>query len=322
MELKDVARELREVKSAILATHISPDPDAVGSSCALALALEELGIAAQVFFPKELPAHFLELVEGVSVCHSIPAESFDLLVVTDAASKKRLGDGVEKLCALAPKIVNIDHHYTNDMWGDINFVDDRAAASAQIVQSLIEELGVSFNKKIANLLYAGILDDTGRFSFSNANSATLQAAAKLVENGAEPQFVGNALYFSVDERIIRFLSAATANLEVKLDGRISLLVVDKALMSEFSATSKDTEGLVDEARKVSGVIGAVFMRETDDGWKLSLRSKVDYFDVNEIAAHFDGGGHRQAAGCTINGSREEVVSRVFSEVEKVLAESS
>ena len=322
MDNTKLAADLASLSQAVISTHVSPDADAIGSAVALQRGLASLGVEAKVFLEDPLPERFTTLVGDAPLVHELPKEKVPAVVVVDSASKKRVGKRIDALLALGETSFNIDHHGSNDCWAETNFVDSKAAASAIIVFDLLVQMGASVDSQTANLLFAGLMDDTGCFRFSNSDKRSFETAARLLEAGASPEYVANELYFSVPERVLRLRAKALANLRLVLDGRVAVLSVSSEMLDELQARPEDTEGLVEIARSVSGTIAAVFIRQLDSSWKLSLRSKTKNVNVNDVAAAFGGGGHAQAAGCTLSGSLEEVEAQVLEKLEKALPESA
>ncbi|MFN8388862.1 MAG: DHH family phosphoesterase [Bdellovibrionota bacterium] len=309
--LEEIAKKLLEEDSVLLSTHVSPDPDAIGSSFGLALALMSLKKRVFVHLQDPLPERLRSFVVNVPFGSEVPSEEFAAFVVVDTASKRRVGVHVETCQAKARRTYNIDHHVSNDCWGDLNSIDAEAAASAQIVSRLIPMLGTSISPDCANLLYAGLLDDTGGFCFSNSSAAAFRCAAALVEAGADPGRIANELYFTQPLRVLKLHASALDALKVVLDGRVAYMTISNTIMSECGALPEDAEGLVDLARRLGGTDAAVLQREIEGGWKLSLRAKRDSLDVNRVAGAFGGGGHRAAAGCKLVGTAEEVERQVL-----------
>ena len=318
LPLPQICESLRAEQRLWLSTHVSPDPDAIGSSFSLALALQSLGKEVYVHLADPLPEKLKPLAGGVLFGSNIPEAEIDAFVVVDTASRKRVGPSVEAIAAQAKRVYNIDHHVSNIGWADLNHIDANAAASAMIVWEMLKLLRVSPSRQMTNLLYGGLSDDTGGFCFSNTTPKALQCAAELVEAGCEPAYVSNLIYFSQPLRVLRLQAEALARLEMVLGGRVALLWVDKGVLERSEAKVEDTEGLVDLARKVEGTEAAVFARELEDGWKFSLRAKREDLDVNLIAGEFGGGGHRAAAGCKLVGTREHVCSQVLTKLESAL----
>ena len=231
-----------------------------------------------------------------------------------------MGKEQEQLFAVTEQSFNIDHHISNESWADINYIVSDACASAEIAVDVLEELGVTIDKQMADLLYAGIMDDTGSFRYANTNVSALEHAAKLVACGAKPDEVANKLYFSVSEKVLKLRALALSKMSLELAGRVSFLAVTSEMLESLGCSSQDTEGLVDEIRTINGVTGVIFIRELEekDKWKVSLRSKQGDFDVQAVAASFEGGGHKMAAGCTMEGSLEKVKKMVLEKVGECL----
>lgn len=307
ISVQELVSQILECQSAILSAHISPDSDAVGSAYGLALGLKQLGKDVEVYLADPIPPRILPLVSGqVRVIHQPPSRDYDTFIALDTASKKRIGSGVDQLLGVVRKSYNIDHHISNDQWAAVNYVDATAAATAQIVLRLLLEMGVIIDHQMANLLYGGLLDDTGCFRYSNTSVAALEAAARLVELGAEPLRVANLLHFSQPEKVLRLRAAAIAGVKLYYQGKLAVVAVTQQMLSSNGASAEDSEGIVDEARSLAGVVGVVMLREMTDGWKLSLRAKDEALDVSAIAAEFGGGGHRAAAGCKIVGTQQQI----------------
>jgi len=306
---------LSSLDTVLISSHVAPDPDAIGSSAALALGLQALGKDVTLYYEDRVPKSTLSLIPTElqsRLVQSVPQQQFSALVVVDTATKERVGKEHAALLARGAITINIDHHVSNTNWAQVNYIDAAAPASAMIVYQILEGLNLPFTTAIANLLWAGLADDTGSFRFSNTTAQALECAAKLVERGADPAFVAETLYYSVPTRVLRLKARALANLRMMLGGQLAAVVVSQALLTELGAGPEDTEGLVDEVRQLEGTVAALLIREFDSGWKLSLRAKRRDLDVGAIAGEFGGGGHRAAAGCRINGSEDEVC-RVIEE---------
>jgi bifunctional oligoribonuclease and PAP phosphatase NrnA len=304
---EELCTEVLTLRSALITTHISPDADAIGSSCALALGLNSLKKRAVVYLADPLPRKLKEFTRGVSITNAVPAEQFDGVVVVDNAAKRRIGERAEEVLALGRKTFNVDHHISNERFAELNYIEPQSASSAEIVLKVLKQIGAQISPQTASLLLAGLMEDTGSFRFTNTCEATLRNAAELVALGAEPNKVANALYFNIPLRLLRLRSLVMGELELLFDGRVALAGLSSEAMRGVAALTEDAEGLIDEVRSVEGTLIAVLVREVEGNkWKVSLRSKDERLDVNALAAQFGGGGHRPAAGCTIAGTIQEV----------------
>ncbi len=301
-------------KDYLVGTHISPDSDAIGSSVALYLALESTGKNVTLFLESDLNPRFHGLVPShVKIIHTVPDGEY-VFVGVDCATQKRLCEENEKLLSNSIASFNIDHHTSNELWGETYFIDSVSPAAACIVYQILIDLKIDISKEIASLLYAGILDDTGFFRFSNTTANSLIVASKLVELGAKPADISNIIHFEVPKRVVKLRANALNTLDFYLDDKVAIIYITEDMLNKANCTSEDAEGLVDFARSVSGVLLAFFIRQIDTKkWKVSSRSKVSKYDVNQLAGRFGGGGHKMAAGFTLSGTLEECIQSIIKE---------
>ena len=317
--LDELVDRLSSHSSYLISAHVSPDPDAIGSAVGLAQSLSLIGKSAECYFADAPPKSMETFLGGVLIHREAPKSMFDALVVLDTASKVRVGKDVDSLLKLVSCGYNIDHHISNELWAEYNYVDATAAASAQIVLQIIRRAKLGVDRGVANLLYAGILDDTGGFRYSNTSGDALRAAASLVDLGAEPQEISNCLYFSIAERVLKLRAHCIQGIRLYYEGRFAVLSLSQVELDESGCSKEDSEGLVDLARSIAGVEACAFLREAESNWKISLRSKSPHIDVNKIAATFGGGGHSAASGCKIAGSREQVEMVIVESVRSFFA---
>lgn len=314
-----LCQELLGLRSALVVSHIHPDPDAVSSAVGLVSVLRRAGIEAGAFLSHKPPAtvdHLLGdfcFAASPGAAQEVP-DSYDALIAVDTASRRRVGDCVDLLAQRARRVIVIDHHVSNTLWGDVNYVDPTSAATAEIVYAVLECLGQGMTAELASLLYAGILDDTGCFCYSNTSPRALSVASALVASGASPSAISSRLYATESLQVLQFRAACAGRLRLLADGQLAFLPVDAQLMRDYGVTAENTEGLVDIGRSLSSVKVSVFAREYELGWKLSLRSKDNQIDVNQIAGLRGGGGHKAAAGCTISEDFSVVESFVLNDV--------
>lgn len=318
--VRSIAGRLREQKSILVATHISPDADAVGSSIGLVRALQSLGIKAHAHLPEGIPSRFQNFVDGIVVHQNAPAKGeFDALVSVDSATKQRIGPFHEALYAAVKHTFNVDHHVSNDGFAEFNLIDSSASSSAEIVLQIVKELGVKLTPEISTLLYMGLADDTGHFRYSNVTAETFQRAAELVNGGARPSEIAKLLSFSQPLSVLRLRALALNAMKLAPGNRIAWITVPLSMLQSAGARPEDTEGIIDEARSVTGVDVALLLRELEAGkWKASLRSKIDSFDANVVCGTFGGGGHKAASGATLYGTQAEVEARMLDAIGKAL----
>jgi len=314
ISLTETAAELKAHERIVLTAHVNPDGDAIGSSLGLMHALKALGKEVQVFIDDDIPAAFsvlpgYELIGKPEEGQNIPA---DLLVAVDV-SLDRIGRVKE---AVKAPTLNIDHHITNDGKADKLYLDGNAAATAEIIYQLIEELGAPCTQDMAMCLYTGLAMDTGWFRFSNTTPNTMRVAAALLACGAQPHVISEAL----EQRPfaeVQSLAFALQKIELLAGGKVVGICLDHASLQEHQAP----EGLIGMVRVIEGVDIAFTLKEKEPGLcRVSLRSKG--VDVTKIALKFGGGGHVRAAGCTIEKPCAEARIELVKAIMQVLEETA
>jgi phosphoesterase RecJ-like protein len=291
--------------------HVHPDADVVGTLLALDLALGDRGWQVVSGGPHPAPAllGFLPGVGRYRRLTELPGP-FDVVVMTDCPNPERTEGLFEQARATGATVINIDHHHDNRRYGDVNWVDPRAAATGEMVYALLVALGAPLTPAIATNLFTAIHMDTGSFRYSNVTAETFRIAAALVAAGADPYAVSRALYERRPPEALRWLGEALSRVEVSADGRVAWLALPAGLVPEAFVEAED---LVNYPRSVSSVRVACLFREQDGRVKVSLRAKGDV-DVSRIAAKFGGGGHPNAAGCTVPGPLSEAAQTVLAAV--------
>jgi bifunctional oligoribonuclease and PAP phosphatase NrnA len=321
---EDLLRKIRQGNRFLLTSHVNPDGDAIGSELGLARLLRRLGKGAVVWNLDPIPAIYRPL-PGSDRVHSgaePPAgfpEKFDSIVVLECPSPDRTG--IEPHLTSLP-VINIDHHLGNQHYGAVNWVDSAAPAVGEMVFRLAQALKVALEPEIASCLYLTLVTDTGGFRFSNATPAAFEAAAALVREGAHPEQVAQWLYESQPAAVVRLLGEMLRTLALHHGGRIATVRLEPEMFARAGAAAGDSEGLIDHPRSIAGVDAVALVRRREDGsYKVSLRSRGEV-DVEKIARHHGGGGHRNAAGYAIEageaGGTEEVEREVVLEVAAAL----
>jgi phosphoesterase RecJ-like protein len=313
-DLQAIADALRENDRFLVVTHENPDGDALGSLLATTIALRSLGKDVVMYLAPGAPLPreygFMPLSE---LRREPPADAAErVLVAVDCASEHRIGD--PEAIARAPLTLDIDHHHDNTRFGNVNLVVPDASSTGEVLRDVFAELDVPLTPDLAEPLYIALVTDTGRFQYSNTTPKALRLAAELVEAGADIHAVFKQVYESVEFAKLKLLARVLERAEVLEGGRI---VVSHLLRTDFAdvgASEPYSEGLIDYLREVEGAELAVFVREQmgsgAHGYKGSLRSSIDELDVSAIARRFGGGGHRQAAGFSSDGTLAEIVETV------------
>jgi len=308
----------------VLATHVHPDGDALGSLFALADILE--GMGKKVFQYLEEPvSHLYEFLP----CHGListdlnaalnfidEAEEDDSIVAIalDCGDGNRLGPAKDQLLSIQPFIV-IDHHWGHTAFGDHLWLESTASSTGEMVYELALAIGAKISLDAAFCLYVAIVTDTGSFRYESTSPRTLRIAADLVEKGVKPDEVAERVYDNYSLARLRLMEMVLATLEVHAEGQIAIIRVDNEMFERSGATSDDIDGFINYPRSLSSVQVAAFFKETENGGvSVSLRAKGN-IDVAMIAAGFDGGGHKNAAGFRFS---DRSMKDVQEEVLKVL----
>ncbi|MFA5839467.1 MAG: bifunctional oligoribonuclease/PAP phosphatase NrnA [Candidatus Margulisiibacteriota bacterium] len=312
-----IRKKLKSVKTAIIAAHVDPDGDAIGSSLALAMLLEKMRIKATVYSKDNVPEIYNFLPRSGEVVSRLPLGArFDVAFMLDASDICRAGDKIN-IRELAKVLINIDHHPDNQKYGDINYVEKMSSVGEQIYQ-LAKYFKVKIDKNMAVCLYVAMITDTGNFRYENTSIATFLMAADLLKQGVDTHSITSLIYDNKSVSSIRLRAMAMQQLQFACDGKIGLTVVDDAMMQKAGAKNEELTGLIDLIRSVQGVEVAILFRVDGDKIKINFRSKQNV-NVGEIAKSFGGGGHVKAAGAVLNGSLADVKAKVLSIVCSKLA---
>lgn len=315
-EFDDAVSVLAEAESLVLACHVGPDGDALGSMLGLGMAAKAAGKSVTASFgtPFSIPEAYRFLTTDLLVPPSEVPEAPEVMVTFDAGSKDRLGE-LGSVASKAGKVVVIDHHITNVGFGHVNLIDADAAATAEIVVALLDRLGWPVTEEIAAALLTGLVTDTGRFQYSNTTPRTLEAAARMVEAGARPEVIGQHVYEETPFGYLHAAGAVLSRAQLDVDRRFVWSVLTIEDLKESGIRATDTDPLIDVIRTAVESDVALLVKEVDEGKvKGSLRSR-GRVDVGAIAVELGGGGHRNAAGFTFSGTAEGAVDAVRSRLE-------
>ena len=305
--LDEAAKIIGDAQTIILTAHIRPDGDAIGSTLGLMHYLREQGKDARVLIDDEIPRIF-NVLPGVEQIER-PAEgqryAADLLIVCDV-ELKRTGAVLDAVDAV--RMLNIDHHVTNDEAAEYLYLNPDYAATCEIIHDLVRTMGGTFTLDVATCLYTGMATDTGFFRFSNTTPHTMRAAADLVEVGVRPNIISVAMEMKSYDEVMAQVRAIR-NLEMFYDGKVAAVFIDEERAKEVTTT----EGLLDKLRVIEGTQVVFFMKWLEkDTYRISMRSKGT--NVSRIAQGFGGGGHVRAAGCTLHGSFDEAKKTILAAI--------
>ena len=311
LDLASVCAYLKEQDNLLILTHVSPDGDTLGSAYALKLGLEKLGKSVQVICCDKIPHKYDYFIfdEGYDF---IP----EAVVAVDVADIKLLGDYYTQFEGRVD--LNIDHHISNTRYAKRLYLDHNAAACAECVFDILSFLGVEFDKDIANALYTGLSTDTGCFKYSNVTARTHIIAAKLYEIGIDAAEINRIMFDTKSKNRLNMEKEVLDKAEFYFDDRCMLLTVTLKIQEETGLDSSELEGVAAISRSVEGVIAGVTLKQVaENKFKVSLRT-YEPLDASEICKKLGGGGHKTAAGCTLEGPLSETKKKLLSVIGQAL----
>ncbi len=321
MSLKDIKKIIIEANKIGITFHTSPDGDAIGSALGLLNGLRELGKEVYIISKDTLSEDFSFLPYSEEINGEVkePIDGTDLVIVLDCGNLERISADLSNFNGM---IINIDHHVSNDKYGFINYVDTKAAATAEIVFLLLKEIGYEFSvkeeilKKIGTCLYTSLITDTGSFRHSNVTKRTHEIAGTLIGVGVNNSSIYNNLFDNRSINKLNLMGYAFENAKLYFDGKVVLTVLDNNILKKFNSEKEDTSDIIGNLLSLKTVEVAILLKEVEEGVKCSLRSKYD-FDVRKIAEIFGGGGHPKAAGLMQKGVLlHNIKDNILKEIER------
>jgi phosphoesterase RecJ-like protein len=317
--IEQIAQKILKSQRIVITSHLRPDGDSICTGLALCFMGKALGKEVALINKDRTPVPFNHIpdVEIIEI-GLIPPDRFDVVILLECANISRSGqvnlDNYFK--------INIDHHHSNDYYGDINWVDPEAAAVACMAYELGVRLGVDFTPQIANHLYCAIVSDTGSFQFSNTKAQSFKVSYNLITLGANPIQVSELLFNNNSPEKIKLLGQVLSTLQMNTCGNIAIISMFKKDLESLNLREIDTEDITTLARSIKGVDIVLFFKEMDkDTFRVSLRSKGDANSAM-VAEHFGGGGHLHAAGFTVTGKYEQLIKEIPESVDKLLQKTN
>ena len=309
---------IKSSKNILIISHINPDGDTLGSMCGLYSAiLDNCKKKCDMMSISKVPdvySYLPHLHDVKNIEDFDKSREYDLVINVDVASIDRIMDA-KILFEKAKFTVNIDHHKTNNAYGDLNFVNPDASSTGEVLFGCFNQMGWNINLDTAICLYTAILTDTGSFRFDNTKPSTFDAAAKLVEIGVQPSDIYKKVYESDSKTLVMFQAHCISKAKFLDNDKIAYTIVYKKDMEKFSAGDDCMEGLTEKLRAIVTTKIAFVAKEMKNGsTKVSMRSK--FADVAEVCEVFGGGGHKFAAGCTIKAPVEEAARKILEEIQK------
>ena len=319
--MEKIIETIKKHKKFLITAHINLEGDSIGSQLAMKELLEKLGKTAVIIDNDPIPDHYRFLPGSKNISNKLnPAPDFDAAVVLDCPTLKRIGR-VNELLTDDKTVINIDHHISNEKFGDARWIDPEASSAGEMVYLLFKEFGVKPSRDAALALYIAILTDTGSFNYDNTTSATHRVVGELLKYGLKPAAVSEDVYERRSVTDISFLGLVLSTIKVNKTGEVAYLEITKKMLKATGADAAKSEGFVNYARSIEGVKVAVIFKEDIKSpgiINVSFRSKGDA-DVNKIASAFGGGGHVKASGCVVAGTLSEVKVKVLAKIEETLS---
>jgi phosphoesterase RecJ-like protein len=314
-----ILESLKDAHSVCIVGHIRPDGDCIGSQIGLALALESIGKQVTVWNEDVVPDKLRFLDPDRRLRKPQAGQTFDVVVATDCASFERLGRVADHI-GRRGTFINIDHHASNTKYADINWVSPREPSSGELIYDLCEWAGWKITQPIADCLFTAVSTDTGSFQYPSTTPDTLETAAHLIERGANLGKICQEVYQSFPLTRVKLLRHVYNKFRLTHADKTAYFWLKRADYVRTGASTEESEGLIDHIRAIEGVVVAIVFEEVDaEQTRLSLRSKDERVNVNEIAALFGGGGHKAAAGARVAGKPLSVQRRVLGAVKRALA---
>ena len=309
---------VEQAQKIVILGHVNPDGDCAGSCLAVYNYIREQYPDKMVDVYLEPVSRKFSYLSGYDQIHNEPKdETYDLCICMDSSDKERLGEFV-RYFDTADQTICIDHHVTNPGYAMDNVIEGQASSASEVVFFQMDEEKIS--KAVAECIYTGIVHDTGVFKHSNTSQRTMEVAGKMISRGIDFSSIIDDSFYRKNYHQTQILGRALLESVTFCDGQCIFTVVRKKDMEFYGVDKSDLDGIVDQLRVIEGVEVAIFLYEVGiHMFKVSMRSNKKV-DVSRIAAYFGGGGHVNAAGCTMSGSVHDVVNNLSEHIEKQLDE--
>jgi phosphoesterase RecJ-like protein len=314
-EIQRIVDAIRGRQRFVLSSHSRPDGDSIGSQLAMAYALRALGkdVAVVNADPAPPPLMAFPGVPDIRIAPTVD-DDFDAAIIMECGDLGRTGvAGLDRFF-----VVNIDHHPGNTGYGRINWFDAGAAACGEMVFDLVRALGVKLSLEIATHIYLAILTDTGSFHYSGISPRTFVICREALEAGVDPVLVARNVYDSNNMGRLKLFGSVLSAMQIDGTGRIAIVYLDHEMAREAGGTYEDTEGLINLPLTVKEIQAVVFFKQVEgEEYRVSMRSKGD-IDIGAVAKEFGGGGHKNAAGCTVSGAIDALQKLLIEKIEQAI----
>jgi phosphoesterase RecJ-like protein len=314
-DVQQIADAIRSRQRFVLSSHSRPDGDSIGSQLAMAYALRALGKEVTVVNADPAPPPLMAFpgVPGITIAPSVDGH-FDAAIIMECGDLARTGvTGLDRFF-----VINIDHHPGNTGYGQINWFDARAAACGEMVFDVVKALGLPLTIDIATHIYLAILTDTGSFHYSSISPRTFDICREAIEAGVDPVRVARNVYDSNNMGRLKLFGAVLSAMQIDSSGRIAIVYLDHEMARAAGGTYEDTEGLINLPLTVKEIQAVVFFKQLEgEDYRVSMRSKGD-IDIGAVAKEFGGGGHKNAAGCTVSGGIDMLQKTFVEKIERAI----
>jgi phosphoesterase RecJ-like protein len=316
--IRQIRDQILQGRRFLITSHARPDGDSIGSQLAMAFALDALGRQVRIVNVDPAPDHYQGFpgLERIEIATRVERPEVDAVIVMECSELSRTGvSGLER-----EYLINIDHHAGNQSFGALNWHDNSAAACGEMVFDLIQALGVPLSVEIATHIYLAILTDTGSFHYSNITPRTFDICRQCVEAGVTPAVMARRVFDSNSFGKLKLIGALLDDMELVDQGRLAILHLDDEMLARTGSTHNDTEGLINLPLTAREIQAVVFFKVGGTGdVRVSMRSKYDV-DVRKVANEFGGGGHKNAAGFTVQGALKDVRAGIVQRLVGAIAE--
>ena len=322
--MKEIVSEINKHKKFIITAHINLEGDSLGSQLAMKELIKGLGKEALIVDSDAVPGQYKFLPNTSEISNKIDKKiDFDAILVLDCPNLKRIGR-VNDLITKDKVIINIDHHISNEKFGTVNWVDPSASSAGEMVYKLFGAMNVPLTKEAALSLYIAILTDTGSFNYENTSGVTHKIAGELLGYGLDPASVSESIYDRRSVSDIKFLALVLSTIKINKEGDVAYLEITKDMLKKTGSNISTSEGFVNYARSIDKVkVAMIFKEDLSMPGKVSVsfRSKGGV-DVNKIAANFGGGGHKNAAGCSLNMALNKAIRTIIPRIDGYLKKNN
>jgi bifunctional oligoribonuclease and PAP phosphatase NrnA len=317
-QIKEIKDLVNNADSIVILPHIMPDGDALGSAISLALGLKQIIADVKVVLEDSVPSsyEFLPKEDVITILDNYKGNP-SLSIAVDCSDTERLGKR-QSIFQVSESTINIDHHRSNIRFADINYVDEKASATGELIFNLLQELDTEITSDMAMCLYVAISTDTGSFRYSNTTPKTHEIVAQIISKPADYAAVNRKLYDEIPLSKLKLLGRAIDSLELLMDEQVGFMHITESDITDLNIKESDFDGIINYCLNIETVEVAVLIKEIkDEKFKVGLRSKR-MVDVSSIAFEFHGGGHIRASGFTIESTLDEVKDKLLKKIAKQL----